>query len=69
MKLKDKKIQIFSVIVTKDPKGFTIETLELIALPLWTYFHWLSGKEFFAVSAVQHNEECLFITNYCNNIT
>ncbi len=38
MKFKDKKIQIFSVMVTKDTDSFAIEILEPIVSPLWAYF-------------------------------
>lgn len=69
MKLKDKKIQIFLVMVTKDPDGFAIETLIPIVPPLWAYFRQLSGKAFYAAAAVQHNEECLFVINYRDDIT
>lgn len=34
---------------------------------LWTYFRWLSGKEFFASASIQLEEECLFIINWRND--
>lgn len=69
MKLKDKKIQIFSVIVPKDPDGFAIETLKPVAPPLWAYFRQLSGKEFYAAASVQVTEEVIFTVNYRDDIT
>lgn len=68
-KLKDKKIKIVKRQSIKDKDGF----LQDVWIPihngaLWAYFRWLSGKEFFASASVQHDEECLFIINWRNDI-
>ncbi|MCL2311031.1 MAG: phage head closure protein [Firmicutes bacterium] len=69
MKLKDKKIKILKRKTVKDKDGFAKETWTPIHDgTLWAYFRWLSGKEFFAASAVQNTEECLFVINWRNDI-
>jgi SPP1 family predicted phage head-tail adaptor len=69
MKLKDKKIEVLAVTTTKGTEGFTSETLQPIAPPLWAYFRQLSGKEIFAAQSVQAVEEVLFIVNWRDDIT
>lgn len=69
MKLKDKKIEILAVTTTKDPEGFSTETLEPIAPPMWAYFRQLSGKEVFAAQSVQATEEVLFQITYRADVT
>ncbi len=68
-KLKDKKIMIVKKQLVKDKDGF----LQTVWTPvhegtLWAYFRWLSGKEFFAASAVQNTEECLSVINWRSDI-
>ena len=55
MKLKDKKIEILAAVHTTDPEGFSTETLEPVAPPVWAYFRQLSGKEVFAAQSVQRH--------------
>jgi len=69
MKLKDKKIEICAVAVTKDPEGFTKETLTPIAPSLWAYFRQLSGKEIYRGGAVHVDEQVLFTVNFRPDIT
>ncbi len=69
MKLKDKKIEILAVTVTKDAEGFPTEALTPIAPPLWAYFRQLSGKEIFAAATVQAIEEVLFVINWRGDIS
>ena len=69
MKLKDKKIEILAVTVTKDAEGFGVETLEPIAPPLWAYFRHLSGKEIHAAGATQPVEEVVFVINWREGVT
>jgi len=69
LRLKDKKIEILTVTHTKDPEGFSTETLTPIAPPLWAYFRHLSGKEVFVARAVQAVEEVLFTVNWRDDIT
>ncbi len=64
MKLKDKKIEILAVTITRDNEGFSTETLTPLAPPVWAYFRQLSGKEVFAAKTVQATEEVLFTVNY-----
>jgi SPP1 family predicted phage head-tail adaptor len=69
-KLKDKKIRIVKLQQSKDEDGFSInEWVPIHNGTLWAYYRQLSGKEFFASAAVQHDEECLFIINYRDDIT
>ena len=64
-KLEDKKIKILKFQETKDADGFPAkEWMPIHGGTSWAYFRGLSGKEFFAVSAVQHNEECLIVVNW-----
>jgi SPP1 family predicted phage head-tail adaptor len=69
MKLKDKKIEVCAVTVTKDRDGFAAETLTPIAPPLWAYFRQLSGKEIYAGGAAIATEQVLFTVNYRPDIT
>ena len=69
MKLKDKKIEILAVTLTKDPEGFPTQVLAPIAPPMWAYFRQLSGKEVYAAMSVQATEEVLFTVNYRPDIT
>lgn len=69
MKLKDKKIEILQVTITKDPDGFAVETLTPIAPPLWAYFRQLSGSEVYAARAVQATEDVLFVINWREDVT
>jgi len=69
MKLKDKKIEILAVRHIVDNEGFSTETLEPIAPPLWAYFRQLSGKEVFAAATTNYKEEVLFTVNYRADIT
>ena len=68
MKLKDKRIDLLAATFTQDAEGYAAETLTEVAT-LWAYFRHLSGKEIFAVSAVQNTEEVLFIINWRADIT
>ena len=69
-KLKDKKIRIVKLQQSKDEDGFSInEWVPIHNGTLRAYYRQLSGKEFFASAAVQHDEECLFIINYRDDIT
>lgn len=69
-KLKDKKIRIVKLQQSKDKDGFMIdEWIPIHSGTLWAYYRQLSGKEFYASKAVQHDEECLFIINYRDYIT
>ena len=69
MKLKDKKIEILQAVITRDVEGFSTETLEPVAPPVWAYFRQLSGKEVFAAASIQATEEVLFQVNYRPDIT
>jgi SPP1 family predicted phage head-tail adaptor len=70
MKLKDKKIEILAVTITKDPEGFATETYTPIHEgTLWAYFRQLSGQEIFASEAVHATEGVLFTVNYRNDVT
>ena len=69
MKLKDKKIEILQPTNTKDPDGFSTETLTPIAPPVWAYFRQLSGKEIYAGGAAHTTEQVLFIVNYRPDVT
>jgi len=69
MKLKDKKIEILQPTNTKDPDGFSAETLTPIAPPLWTYFRQLSGNEIYRGGATVTTEQVLFTVNYRPDIT
>jgi SPP1 family predicted phage head-tail adaptor len=64
MKLKDKKIEILRPVVVRDNEGFSTETLEPIAPPVWAYFRQLSGNEVFAAATTNYKEEVLFQVNY-----
>lgn len=68
-KLKDKKIRIVKLQQSKDEDGFPVnEWVPIHDGTLWAYYRHLSGKEFFASAAMQHDEECLFIINFKNGI-
>ncbi|MDL2224939.1 phage head closure protein [Eubacteriales bacterium OttesenSCG-928-M02] len=69
MKLKDKKIEIFKQLVTRDKYGVSTTTLEPIAPPIWAYYRQLSGKEVFAAASTHSVEEVLFVINWRDNIT
>jgi SPP1 family predicted phage head-tail adaptor len=69
LKLKDKKIEILAVTNTKDNEGFSVESFEPIAPPLWAYYRQLSGKEIYAAATVQAVEDVLFVVNYRDDIT
>lgn len=70
MKLKDKKITIYSQVTQKDSQGFSRTTLENITGgTLWAYFRHLSGKEVFAAATTNYKEEVLFQVNHRDDIT
>lgn len=69
MKLKDRKIEILAAVHTTDAEGFSTETLEPVAPPVWAYFRQLSGKEVFAAQSVQATEEVLFQITYRADVT
>ena len=64
MKLKDKKIELFRPVTTKDAEGFGTETFVPIAPPLWAYFRQLSGKEIYANATTVATEQVLFVVNW-----
>ncbi len=64
MKLKDKKIEILAVQLVINENGYPEEKLEPICPPVWAYFRHLSGKEYYATSAEQVQEEALFQINW-----
>ena len=69
MKLKDKKIEICAVAVTKDAEGFSTEILTPVAPPVWAYFRQLSGKEIYANATTIATEQVLFTVNYRPDVT
>jgi SPP1 family predicted phage head-tail adaptor len=68
MKLKDKKIEILRPTHTRDPEGFTTETLTPIAPPLWAYFRQLSGKEIYVNATTVATEQVLFTINWRDDV-
>lgn len=62
MKLKDKKVQIYSYV------GNNINYRLYAGNPLWAYFRQLSTKEFYAAAATTAKEEVVFIINHHSDI-
>lgn len=63
--LKDKKITIYTTIVTENNIGDQIVRYQPIHPgKLWAYVRQLSAKEYFAAAAVQNTEEMLFTVNW-----
>lgn len=69
MKLKDKKINIYTERYVPNGNGYTTKVTEPLVLNVWAYFRQLSGKEIFAAASYRYDEEVLFIINYRNDIT
>jgi SPP1 family predicted phage head-tail adaptor len=68
--LKDKKITIYTTIVTENDIGGQIVRYQPIHPgKLWAYVRQLSAKEYFAAAAVQNTEEMLFTVNWRPDIT
>lgn len=69
MKLKDKKIEIWSFTEDVNDNGFPVTIWETIhAGTLWAYYRHLSGKEFYASAMVNSTEEVCFTLNWRNDI-
>ena len=69
MKLKDKRIEIFTETHTINENGFAVKTLTPISPPVWAYFRHLSGKEIFAANAHQAVEEVQFVINWRDDLS
>lgn len=69
MKLKDKKIEIWSATEEVNDNGFPETVWKPIhAGTLWAYYRQLSAKEFWTSNALNQTEDAVFTINWRNDL-